>query len=481
MMWALAFSVDTAGQNWKVVFVTVFTQRDWSLLLHCGLHHVPSLLTGILMHRIGNKYPSAVMMLIVATIVVSYVIMGVFGVSLQQAQQQQWFWSAVDLATPPNVYQDWSSNKWTLPPMPFSNLWALCSPNVSWLAVREAVGTMASMAFLFLLRSSIHATALKNNMENLVRRIPPKASHTNETDLNNNNSTNNNNNYNSSISPAVSPQNNNGILDSFRNSYHHHRTISEDSEALLAYSTRHRNGTAATATTTTQTEDYIEIRPKPTHMTTEDICKEYGYAMYVVALVGGFGNCPINAVSTTMYAMNAEGAIPQLGSVLLLLLVYLTDFSLVQYVPKVAFSSLLVLGAVELLAIYLVKSFQKTQDWIEWVAVPAILIFSMIMGFVQAVFLGLVVSLFLFVASFWRAGVVKFHATATEVRSRIERSVEQSEWLDGHGDEIQVIGKPNSLTGCIGCSFAFFLRLHMTCSTSKLSILWECPLRVQLR
>ena len=419
MLWTLAFSVDTSGMTWKRVLLS----RDWHLMKDSCIHHLPSLFVGVMMNRIGSRNPSAVMLLILATIVSFYVIMWVSGTTLQEAQASQWFWSSSDLAIPHSSTNGWPS--WTLPPMPFANLWAFASPAVSWKAVINSLGTVSSMAFLFLLRSSIHATALKKNVENLVRRIPAPVIRLENS---------------VAVEDHTTPRaETNNIMDTCLSP-----TFSEDcgSEAIT-FSLR--NDVAA----------LTEIRPKPPQITAEDICKEYGYSMYVVFLFGGFGNCPINAVSTTMYAMGADGAIPQLGSVLLLLLVCLADFAMIPYIPKTAFSSLLVLGAVEILSIYFVKSFQKTQDWFEWLAVPLIVVFSLITGFVQAIFLGLVVSLFLFVASFWRAGVVKFNATALEVRSRIERSIEQSLWLDKHGDLIQVVGKlvvEKRLFACDCCS-----------------------------
>lgn len=47
-----------------------------------------------------------------------------------------------------------------------------------------------------------------------------------------------------------------------------------------------------------------------------------------------------------MYAIGAEKAAPQYGSIVLLVVFYMLDFRIVRYIPKTAFSSLLVLGAV---------------------------------------------------------------------------------------------------------------------------------------
>jgi MFS superfamily sulfate permease-like transporter len=86
--------------------------------------------------------------------------------------------------------------------------------------------------------------------------------------------------------------------------------------------------------------------------------------------------------------MGAEGGAPQYGSVLLLVLFYLTDFQLVKYIPKAAFSSLLVLGAVDTFVVWFFMSFRKTQDILEWLVVPFIVVFSLVVGFLNAIFLG---------------------------------------------------------------------------------------------
>ena len=79
-------------------------------------------------------------------------------------------------------------------------------------------------------------------------------------------------------------------------------------------------------------------------------------------------------------------------------------------------------------------SYKKTQDLAEWMVVPVIVAFSLVVGFLNAVFLGVGISTFVFVASFFRVGVVKFNATGLEIRSTIERSMAVSDWLDKHGE-----------------------------------------------
>lgn len=90
-------------------------------------------------------------------------------------------------------------------------------------------------------------------------------------------------------------------------------------------------------------------------------------------------------------------------------------------------------------------AYRKTQDRIEWLVVPFISIFSLVVGFLNAVFLGVGISMFVFVGSFFRVGVVKYNASGLEIRSRIERSVAQSTWLNENGDLCQVLVLQNYL------------------------------------
>jgi MFS superfamily sulfate permease-like transporter len=64
----------------------------------------------------------------------------------------------------------------------------------------------------------------------------------------------------------------------------------------------------------------------------------------LAALAGGFAITPAVAASPTMFQLGADGLAPQIGSAILLLVFYLTDFQLVMYIPKPAFSSMLVLA-----------------------------------------------------------------------------------------------------------------------------------------
>lgn len=96
---------------------------------------------------------------------------------------------------------------------------------------------------------------------------------------------------------------------------------------------------------------------------------------------------------------------------------------MISYIPKPAFTSLLVLAFIDMMHSWAIKSYFKTSDKLEWLVVPAIVICAFAVGLLNSVFLGIAMSTFLFVAAFFRSGVVKYAANGINIRSNIERSL----------------------------------------------------------
>jgi CRP-like cAMP-binding protein len=213
---------------------------------------------------------------------------------------------------------------------------------------------------------------------------------------------------------------------------------------------------------------------KPTSATLKQISLSYGKSQIVSALVGGFAITPSVAASSTMFSLGAESLAPQIGSVLLLFVFYTSDFQIVGYIPKPAFSSMLVLAFIDMINTWFYKSYFKTKDKFEWMVVPvslstclvllslsilsypamlrsilmlpqAIVVCAFVLDLLSAVFLGIGFSTLIFVASFFRSGVVKYVANGKCINSTIERPFRMSEWLNEEGDLIQVLCLQNYL------------------------------------
>jgi hypothetical protein len=301
---------------------------------------------------------------------------------------------------------------------------------------------MLALAFLYLLRSSIHVSAMKKNINNLVCKKRVKKANPASSGRPNQRRHKKEPSYAQAALEAIS-DNVRLVNESLADT----KNASGTNQSIrISQSPKARKGSnnhlvlqmADEPAAPSEEYDYIEERPKPCRRSLQDIFMEYGGALLLVSLCGGFGVCPTVATSNTMYAIGAGGSAPQYGSILLLIFFYATDFDLVRYIPKACFSSLLVLGAVDTFVVWFFMSYRKTQDLLEWLVVPFIVAFSLVVGFLNAVFLGVGISTFVFVAAFFRVGIVKFNATGLEIRSTIERSLDVADWLDSHGDYIQV-------------------------------------------
>jgi hypothetical protein len=401
------------------------------------------------MNILGPKNPFYVILLILCTLVTFYTVMFVTGMTLEEAQEAEWFWSRHQLVyeTDPTVgFTSWA------PPAPFSIFKILFDGTVNWAAVWRGLGDMIALSILYLLRSSIHSSAMKKNVGNLVRKefIHPSDEHTKGDEMTDGRSLGESlgdmslrggetsfvARFSTSVrlvSQALEGTGSSALHSPKRKQRfvpHQEENISkrvdvpaevggltlapndetekngECGEVLPEIPKPERYGMRRVSEAVdlpvelkglgqgandenNHNRDYKEIRAKIPKRSLEAIFAEYGKGLLIVSFTGGFGVCPTVATSNTMYAIGADGPAPQYGSVLLLLFFYLTDFELVRFLPKACFSSLLVLGAVDTFVVWFFLAFKKTQDFLEWLVVPAIVTFSLIVGFLNAVFLGI--------------------------------------------------------------------------------------------
>lgn len=106
---------------------------------------------------------------------------------------------------------------------------------------------------------------------------------------------------------------------------------------------------------------------------------------------------------------------------------------------------MLVLASIDMVYVWGIKSYFKTHEKIEWLVVPFIVILAFSVGLLQSVFVGIAMSTFLFVAAFFRSGVVKFISNGINIRSTIERHPTITRWLDQNADQIQILVLQNYL------------------------------------
>jgi hypothetical protein len=93
LTWTLAFKVDTNGKS----FGFVFFSGDGDLMYKSFIHHLPSVLIAATMKYLGPKSPFYVIGLVFGSVGLFYLIMFVFGISMEEAVEREWFWSSADL------------------------------------------------------------------------------------------------------------------------------------------------------------------------------------------------------------------------------------------------------------------------------------------------------------------------------------------------------------------------------------------------
>ena len=304
-MWSLAFTVDTDGRTWQSVFVHGTRPEMW----HALLHHSPSFLVAVAMKYFGGKSPLSVSFLVILTIGVFYIVLVSTGTSLDQAIQSGWFWSSAELEMPKLSPQQvsmssdclrcctkkplimfFSSRKvgldgW-LPPQPFGvlNSWRL--GNVHWGAVKSGLREAFTLSFLYLLRCTLHGTAMKKNVPNLRRVAPPP---TTKDTFNTRKcccfQKKAKEDANEEVDAAVPPP-----IETTNGYYVGLPADQADLEGVRA--------------SQEEQEELQYIEAKPVRVSIARILKQYAYSVGISALMGSVGVAPSVAASSTMYSVS---------------------------------------------------------------------------------------------------------------------------------------------------------------------------------
>lgn len=143
---------------------------------------------------------------------------------------------------------------------------SLVEGKIHWGAVSSGMSTVCALSFLYMLRCSIHGTALKKNVSNLARAAR-------EGD------------------PIGSPQ----MGRPTNVPQNRHRRLFSEALDIEAVSSSAQDKSA---------EKPI-YRAKDTNVSLETILLEYGHSQYVSALVGSFGIAPSVAASPTMFSVSS--------------------------------------------------------------------------------------------------------------------------------------------------------------------------------
>ena len=276
LTWQLAFNIDANGLSVGDVLMS----QDWNVVSTTLIHHAPSLATAALMYFLGPKHPFYVVGLVLASLTIFYTVLGIAGVSRQEAVEQNWFWGVSDLVYEP-LNAPFGFKDWVIPaPLGWIKTYFFQSDYIHWGAVQNGMDTSIALAFLYLIRCSLHVPALRKNISNLVR---PERRLVTERGL-----------------PRLSKPE--GLSS-------HGRQFSESVDLEIS-----RKVVSETDTNNTNSNGLAMVPAKPTNHSVKDIMATYGYSVFLCAFFGFLFITPNISISGTMYKVctifspvNAEG------------------------------------------------------------------------------------------------------------------------------------------------------------------------------
>ena len=166
--------------------------------------------------------------------------------------------------------------------------------------------------------------------------------------------------------------------------------------------------------------------------------KVTGVANCLAGLAGGVAGYHTLGASSINHKLGANGRLAGLITTLICLIALLFGASALSLFPKVILGGLL---------LYLGLSFLK--DWVynAWFKLPRldyfviilILLVTAFIGFLEAVGVGIITAVILFVINYSRIDIVRHELSGTTLHSRVTRPPHQQQLLDQHGDQLYIL------------------------------------------
>lgn len=163
-----------------------------------------------------------------------------------------------------------------------------------------------------------------------------------------------------------------------------------------------------------------------------------GIANILAGLVSGFVGYKQLSLSTLNFKLGGQSRITGLIAAGICVLAAMIGVTLLAYFPKIIIGSLLLYLGIGFLYEWVIEGFFKLPK-IDFAIVLIILVITMIAGFLQAVALGLLLAVILFVVSYSQVDVVHHELDAATFRSRVARSRIEEIALINNGQRVFIL------------------------------------------
>ena len=163
-----------------------------------------------------------------------------------------------------------------------------------------------------------------------------------------------------------------------------------------------------------------------------------GAANLLAGLAGGLVGFNQLSLSILNIKLVGKSRVPGIIAAGVCLLVLFTSTALINFFPKFIIGSLLLYLGINFLYEWVIEGFFKLPR-IDYAIVLVILFVTMSVGFLEAVGLGLLLAVVLFVVSYSQIDVVLHEMNAATFRSRVARSRQQEKMLTTHGQDVFIL------------------------------------------
>ncbi|OWZ08017.1 Sulfate Permease [Phytophthora megakarya] len=164
-----------------------------------------------------------------------------------------------------------------------------------------------------------------------------------------------------------------------------------------------------------------------------------GLANLASGMLGCCGGCHYLSAMGIMKQFEAHEKVPALVCAFLIMVLWMIGIQVLQFVPKFIFGGLLLSVGLHFLEAYLVSPFYFLKKRSEKATVVLITSSFMIIGMLESVAMGIIISMIELIWRIHSVGCVHHETTGALSRSAVDRTPEQTAYLDSEGSSIFVL------------------------------------------
>jgi MFS superfamily sulfate permease-like transporter len=167
--------------------------------------------------------------------------------------------------------------------------------------------------------------------------------------------------------------------------------------------------------------------------------RTFGIAVTLAGLSGGAGLAANLSSMLITKEMGGHARIPSLIATIFMASLSFGGMRVLSYCPRFILAGSIGTQGFSLVVTWLLRS-KPRLALSEWLVVPSIVVLYVQMGMLPAIAIGAGVSLILNAKKIFDTGAIKYNASALIMRSSVERIPRLTEYLNDHGDEVQIVG-----------------------------------------